>query len=132
MVYNILLVDDDQINLLVLKNYSKSYGKVKFETAQNGLEAIRCIEEGKNKKVFFDLIFLDCNMPVMNGFECARAVRQRIEDGFIPSVVIVALTGDVTDEEKWLCFQSGMNDFLGKPITRQVFKGVLEKYLQLI
>lgn len=107
---HILLVDDNQINLKVtFELLERAFCLV--ETASNGLEAVN-----KAKTENFDLIFMDIQMPVMDGIEAAQRIR-KMDNG--KSTPIVALTAFCTKEDIARFIASGMSDFLPKPSTSE-------------
>ncbi|MFO7883732.1 MAG: response regulator [Desulfobacteraceae bacterium] len=93
------------------------------ETADNGLEAFN-IYAGSPLK--FDLIFMDINMPDMDGFEATRRIRQEEKNmGVNRRVPIIALTANVLEEFENKCLKAGMDAFLAKPVKREdVFRAV--------
>ncbi len=103
----VLVVDDNMTNQLVATATLKELG-VQADTAINGQEAITAF-----KQVFYDLILMDCNMPVMDGYQATEEIRA-IEEGS-KQVVIIALTAKESEEEHARCLSSGMNDVLLKP-----------------
>lgn len=102
----ILVVDDNPTNLLMAQAMLEKLG-AKTLAASNGKEAIY---EYSNSKI--DLILMDCQMPVMDGFEATRELRKR--DATIP---ILAMTANTGHEEKEKCLSAGMNGFIVKPIS---------------
>ena len=126
----VLLVDDDVMNILIHKKYLELYD-IKYETALNGAKALEIIENNAGNNEFFSLILLDCNMPILNGFQTAERIQQLIENGIIPSVPIVALTANVTLSDIELCKKSGMEYFLAKPVSKRKFKEKLMELLKL-
>ncbi|MBK9553434.1 MAG: response regulator [Saprospiraceae bacterium] len=81
---------------------------VQVEVAENGLIAVE-----KLKSSAFDVILMDIQMPVMNGFEATKVIRAL--DSEKAQIPIIAMTANVLKEEVDLCYQAGMNDFIGKP-----------------
>jgi PAS domain S-box-containing protein len=118
----ILLVEDNDINRLYAGSILKSCG-CKVEIAENGLVAI-----GKLKNVNVDLVLMDIQMPVMDGFEATKAIRSG--DNETREVPIIALTANATAKVIEKCMTAGMNDHLGKPFTPEELYIKLEKYLQ--
>ncbi len=90
--------------------------------AENGLEACAAAKERP-----YDLIFMDCQMPVMDGFEATRTIR-RTEAGKTRTPII-ALTAGALKEERDQCYEAGMDDFLSKPIMKQELAKALEAWL---
>jgi len=119
---NILVVDDDQTNIFVMKQYFEKFG-FNYETAFNGKEAIELIIINK----YFDLIVMDCNMPIMNGFEASKLIKKMIEQKEIPKIPILALTANVSIKDIEDCKKSGMDYYLSKPVSKKNLKEMLEK-----
>ncbi len=78
----------------------------------------------------FDLVLMDCQMPVMDGFEATRALRQR-EAGTAAHQVVIALTANASAEDREACRRAGMDDFLSKPFQRSELAGLLQHYAAL-
>ena len=115
----VLLVEDNLINQkLALKLLEKF--KIEATLAQNGQEAIHQLEAN-----LFDLILMDCQMPVMDGYEATRIIRKR--DIMTP---IAALTANASEEDKRVCLACGMNDFLSKPYNIEKMSSLLERWLK--
>lgn len=102
----VLVVDDNQVNRLLVMRVLSQSGFVVAE-ADNGLEALKCFADEDD----FDLIVLDMQMPIMDGFEAAAELRTR---GFTGP--ILALTANVMAEDRRRCLEAGCDEFLGKPI----------------
>jgi len=118
---SILLVEDNDINRLYAGSILKMWG-CPFDTAENGEIALE-----KYKNAHFDLILMDIQMPVMDGFETTKVIRQwSNEKGNVP---IVALTANATQRDIDKCLSIGMNDCLTKPFTQEDLLKVLDKYL---
>jgi CheY-like chemotaxis protein len=101
----ILLVEDDAIHRTVAESILRAYGYRNVAVAVNGEEAVRACTERT-----FDLILMDCEMPVMNGYDASRAIR-----ALGVRTPIVAFTASVTPDNKARCSEAGMDDFLPKP-----------------
>ena len=115
----ILIVDDDQINLLVAKEYMK-YFHLDYMIANNGEEAMnivyqRVVIENKN----IDAILMDCNMPIMDGFVATQKIKEILKNSNKEIIPIIALTANVSSVDIEFCFQSGMNYYLAKPVGRR-------------
>lgn len=119
--FRVLIVDDDMMNIFIHKNYLESIG-VEYEEAFNGLEAIQKIQNRAESNQFFDIILLDCNMPILDGFQAAEKIRNLVEKKKIPYVAIVALTANATISDLSHCQKCGMEYFLGKPVSFKRFK----------
>jgi len=106
----ILLVEDNTANLRVTQALLEALG-CGVSTARNGLEAVAAYRDGG-----FDLVLMDCQMPEMDGYEAARAIRQ-LETFQGRTTPIVALTAHALDDSRDMSLEAGMNDHLTKPFT---------------
>jgi signal transduction histidine kinase/CheY-like chemotaxis protein len=115
----ILLVEDNEFNVVVAKEeLEDAIENVVVEVAENGLIAVE-----KLKSSTFDIILMDVQMPVMNGFEATQAIRNL--DSEKNNTPIIAMTANVLKEEVDLCYKSGMNDFIGKPFdTKELLQKI--------
>jgi signal transduction histidine kinase/CheY-like chemotaxis protein len=118
---NILLVEDDKFNQVFAIRLLKKMG-YSIDCAVNGQEALDQLEQ-KN----YELIFMDVQMPVLDGLECTRQIRQ--SDRIQP--FIVAMTANALEEDKEMCFSVGMDDFISKPIDWSKLEQLLIKFHQL-
>ena len=118
----VLLVEDNLINQEVAIAYLKQLG-CKVTTADDGLEALDLVQQKS-----FDLIFMDCQMPKMDGYETTRKIRSF--EGTYTKNVIIALTAHITKRDKENCFEAGMNDYMGKPYKIETLQHVLVKWLK--
>lgn len=113
-----LVVDDNQVNRLVLGRMLKRLG-IDIEYAENGVIAVEKVS------IFsFDIIFMDLEMPEMNGIDATRVIRR--QGNMIP---IVAVTAYVMPEDRLECVSSGMNDFLSKPINQKIIEGSVHRWI---
>ncbi len=117
---DVLLVEDNRLNQIVARQMLERLG-CRVVIAQNGSEACAAV-----KKRPYDLIFMDCQMPVMDGFEATRQIRGTEAGHRTP---IIALTAGALKEERDHCYQAGMDDFLSKPIARLELAAALGKWL---
>lgn len=116
----ILLVEDNPVNQLVAKGMLAKLG-CQVELATQGVEALARLEEQA-----FDLVLMDCNMPVMDGYEATRRIRQR---GRWPGLPVVALTANAMPEERERCRAAGMDDYLAKPFRREDLLAVVDRWV---
>ena len=114
----ILVVDDNELNLRVVDYMLKRLG-YEADHAKNGLEAITALE-----KTPYDVILMDVQMPVMDGLEATRRIRERFPKG--DHLKIIALTANALKGEREICLESGMDDYLSKPIKMESLKAVLK------
>jgi PAS domain S-box-containing protein len=116
----ILLVEDNPVNQKVATAMLKKMGCV-VTVAPNGARALEQIAQR-----CFDLIFMDCQMPIMDGFETTRAIRQMV--GKIRDIPIIAMTAHALKGDRQRCLDAGMNDYLSKPVHRNSLVTILQKY----
>ena len=116
----ILLVEDNPVNQLVAKGMLSKLG-CDVVVAAHGGEALSRLEQKT-----FDLVLMDCNMPVMDGYEATRQIRHR---GRWPKLAIVALTANAMPEERERCRSAGMNDYLAKPFRREELAALIDVWV---
>lgn len=119
---NILVVEDNEMNRELLKRMIHKYiPKAQIEEAVDGLEGVRFFRESKP-----DLVFMDVQMPNMDGLEAATEIRKHPSGAKVP---IIALTAGALYEERKKCFDVGMDQFLTKPIDILALNQILFRYL---
>ncbi len=118
----ILVAEDNVMNQEVVRGMLEALNYT-VDIAPNGKEAVKAASES-----FYDLIFMDCQMPEMDGFEATRCIRDQ-ERAIGKRTRIVALTGNVVKEDLDKCLAHGMDDFLGKPFTLEKLGAMLSKWL---
>tara|TARA_B100002003_G_scaffold237801_1_gene255322 strand:- start:7937 stop:9925 length:1989 start_codon:yes stop_codon:yes gene_type:complete len=120
--FNVLLVDDVDTNRLVAEVFLNELG-FKSDHATNGKEAVEALSQNH-----YDIIFMDCHMPVMDGFEATQQLRESGTD----NVVIIAMTADVTSENITRCKEAGMDKVILKPLTIEKIIDVIEFCSELL
>lgn len=125
MLETLVLIDDDNIYLMLCQRTIKRFGKFKNVLTFNYAdEALSYIENNKDEKI--DLIFLDINMPRMNGFEFLTEATKRLKDQFRTNVVIMVTTSiDPNDIEKSKYFPN-VKGYMAKPLTDERLKRAVE------
>lgn len=118
----ILLVEDNQLNQMVALGVLEP-SHVHVTTAINGKDALEKLEQEA-----FDLILMDIHMPILDGFAATKMIRT-LEDPHKSNIPIIALTANVMPHELALCTESGMNDYISKPIMIEQFYHILQKYI---
>lgn len=118
----VLVVEDNPVNTRIAMTFLKRMGTAP-EHAVNGLEALEVLEE---ESCAFDMILMDCQMPLMDGFQASRAIRNK--GGKWEKIPIVALTANAFDEDAQRCVEAGMNDHLAKPYTFAQLATLLEEW----
>ncbi|UTV29790.1 response regulator [Photobacterium atrarenae] len=117
----VLVVEDTMVNQKVAQKMLEKLG-VSVALADNGRHAIEQFQQRQ-----FDLIFMDCQMPVLDGFAATEEIRALEKPG--EHVPIIALTANVVKEERDKCLAAGMDDFVSKPVSQQKLAQVLDQYL---
>lgn len=120
----ILIAEDNPINQKVIQFMLQSLG-LKNKIACNGQETLSALKQSK-----YDLIFMDCQMPIMDGYEATQRIRN--DDGNKNQrTPIIALTANVLDDDRKHCHDVGMDDFLSKPINQRELQKCLSKWLNI-
>ncbi|MEP3350659.1 MAG: ATP-binding protein [Marinomonas sp.] len=119
----VLLAEDNLTNQIVARGLLKLYG-VEVVIAENGQKAVELAQS-----TAFDMIFMDCQMPVMDGYEATRQIRQLTDSKTPADVAIVALSANAMKEDESDCFAAGMNDHVAKPVSQDKLLAILNKWL---
>jgi CheY-like chemotaxis protein len=114
----ILLVEDNAVNLRFMQLQLQKFG-YDAVCAANGLEALAAVEQAA-----FDLVFMDCQMPEMDGYEATRRLRR---DPRSAGLRIVALTANAMAGDRDKCLAAGMDDYLAKPVREPELRSVLQR-----
>lgn len=121
----ILLVEDNDLNAEIATELLTEEG-IMIERAENG---VACIDMfNKAKQNYYSLILMDIQMPIMNGYEASRRIRE-LKDGNKSQIPIVAMTANAFEEDKRMALVSGMNDHVAKPIDMNVLLPTIMKYM---
>lgn len=121
----VLLVEDNELNMEIAKEIFEM-AKLNVETAENGEVAVKKFLESEEH--YYDIIFMDIQMPVMNGYEAARAIRALNRPDAV-STPIVAMTANAFAEDIQQAKNAGMNEHLAKPIDFNMLNEILKKVL---
>jgi CheY-like chemotaxis protein len=119
----VLLVEDNLVNQLLARKFLERLGYA-IAIVGNGLEALAAL-----KKEAFDLVLMDCQMPVMDGFEATKRIRNPSTGALDPQIPIIAMTANVLQSDRDACLSAGMDDYLAKPVNLQDLKLTLERNL---
>jgi len=119
----VLLVEDNPVNQLVATELLISLG-CEVITADSGADGLRAMNDGS-----FDLVLMDCQMPVMDGFEATRRWRAHEQQMGVHRLPVVALTANAITGDRELCIAAGMDDYLTKPVSREQLEDVLQAFL---
>ena len=121
----VLVVDDNYVNQAVAKGMLEKFG-LEVDLANNGLEALELLQQ-----LSYDLVFMDCQMPVMDGYTATRKIRDPqsgVKNHLVP---VIAMTANVMQGDKEKCLAAGMNEFIAKPVDPVKLGHVLAKLLSL-
>ena len=121
----VLLVEDNDLNAEIATELLTEEG-IMIERAENGVACIDMLNKAKQN--YYSLILMDIQMPIMNGYEASRRIRE-LKDGNKSQIPIVAMTANAFEENKKMAFASGMNDHVAKPIDMNVLLPTIMKYM---
>jgi len=119
----VLLVEDNELNAALAKDLLTLMG-LKVTVAGNGAEATAAVERAS-----FDVILMDCQMPIMDGYEATRAIRRQERERGAGRVAIVAVTANALAGDREKCLEAGMDDHLAKPYTARQLHEILTAWL---
>jgi CheY-like chemotaxis protein/HPt (histidine-containing phosphotransfer) domain-containing protein len=119
----VLLVEDNITNQQVALGILKKLG-LKANAVANGAEAVKALES-----MFYDLVFMDVQMPVMDGLEATRRIRNPDFIGVNRNISIIAMTAHAMQGDREICIEAGMNDYITKPVSSQSIAEVIERWL---
>ena len=119
----LLVVEDHHVNRIVVMEMIKKLG-ISADVATDGDEAVAAVKDGD-----YDLVLMDCQMPVMDGYEATKRIRAF--DGPKGKVPIVAVTANAMSDDRDQCVEAGMDDYITKPISRKSLQEVLERWLPI-
>ncbi len=122
----VLIVEDNKVNQQVASINLKMLG-IDYKIANNGAEAVELYKRHHDDIL---VILMDCMMPIMDGFDATKAIRQLEKNENMTLTTIIALTASILDDDIQKCFDSGMDDYLPKPFRREVLQEKIAK-LQL-
>ncbi|WP_320042865.1 response regulator [uncultured Desulfobacter sp.] len=120
--FKILIVDDIDTNVVTVREIIKKQG-YQTDSASNGIQAVEKVEQNK-----YDLIFMDCQMPEMDGYEASRRIREyeTLED--LMATPIIAMTGNAFEKDRQACKAAGMDDFISKPVNPHALIELINMY----
>lgn len=116
---HVLLVEDNQVNQLVASSLLRKLGH-SVDLAENGKQALEALEERN-----YDMVLMDCQMPVMDGYEATRKIRENPAWKRLP---VIAVTANVMQGDREDCLASGMNDYITKPYNRNELKAAIDRW----
>ena len=122
----ILLVEDNELNMEIAQTILEDAGFV-IDTANDGVEAVEIMEHAAPGQ--YDLILMDIQMPVMNGYEAAKRIRA-LQNQEVASIPIVAMTANAFEEDKERSYEAGMNGHLAKPVSVETLMNMIHKIMK--
>ncbi len=120
---SILVVDDNELNLMIATKMLTKKGHV-VQPAKTGLEALEKVKANR-----YDIVFMDVNMPEMDGLDATRRIRQWEASSGKTPVPVIAMTAYAMKEDRDRCISSGMNDYISKPIDSRAIDLILRKFM---
>eukprot|EP01060_Flectonema_neradi_P000576 TRINITY_DN1035_c0_g1_i1.p1 TRINITY_DN1035_c0_g1~~TRINITY_DN1035_c0_g1_i1.p1 ORF type:complete len:1190 (+),score=262.61 TRINITY_DN1035_c0_g1_i1:1156-4725(+) len=122
----LLVAEDNPTNQLLIKKQLAQFG-ITPTICSNGQEAVDALQQDQ-----YHLVFMDCHMPVLDGYGAVKQIRSMEANGVLsrdqPPITIIALTADALPHTRGLCVESGMNDYIAKPLRKNMLKTVLDTY----
>ncbi|MBI5362342.1 MAG: response regulator, partial [Planctomycetes bacterium] len=119
----VLVVEDNALNQRIAVRLLERHGLC-ADVAANGAEALVAVERAD-----YQLVLMDCHMPVMDGFEATRRLRERESTRSVERLPIVALSAGLRPEDRKRCLEQGMDEFLSKPFPLAALERVLQRFL---
>ena len=113
----VLIAEDNDSNYILMQYILKKY--YEFYRARNGQEAVELVKEGKP-----DLVLMDMKMPMMDGLEATRQIKE-----LYPDLPVIAVTANAFDSDKQAALEAGCNDFLPKPVNAEKCLQIIGRYL---
>ena len=118
-----LIAEDSEVNQMIISSYLQKHG-ITSHIANNGENAITQFTNHQ-----YDLVFMDCQMPVLDGYQATRIIRGNENNSNKNRTPIIAMTGNALSGDREKCLDSGMDDYLTKPIKKEILAELLEKWL---
>ena len=122
---NVLLVDDNEINVLEASEFLSGIG-ITPDVAIDGQDAIdKLNQEGSD----YSLILMDCQMPIVDGYQATRLIREGKAGDKYKQAKIIAVTANALDTDRQKCLDAGMDDYISKPLKVDSFTTLVKQYL---
>ena len=121
----ILVAEDNPVNKNVAQAMLRMMG-LRAEVVADGQEAVNALQ-----MIPYDLVLMDCQMPVMDGFKATRCIRNEASGVINPGIPIIAMTASTMQSDRDLCIQAGMSDFIAKPVQKRELAEVLARWLAI-
>ncbi|MDQ1363363.1 MAG: hypothetical protein QG652_1224, partial [Pseudomonadota bacterium] len=121
---HVLLVEDNPVNQIVAKKMLEKIG-ISFEVANNGQEAVDRLQQTHH----FDLVLMDCQMPLMDGYAATGEIRKREQQETLAHLTVIAMTANAMEGDRAKCIEAGMDDYVSKPVKQAELQSMLQKWL---
>ena len=113
----VLVAEDNDSNFVLMSYILKKY--YQFERAKNGMEAVEMVDKGQ-----YDIVLMDIKMPVMDGLQATKTIKEKQ-----PDLPIVALTANAFDSDRQLAMEAGCDDFLSKPVSSEACIETIKRFV---
>lgn len=124
----VLLVEDNDVNIIVAKAILETF-PLSIDVANNGVQALEMIEQKRlSDRAAYEAVFMDCQMPEMDGFEASRRLR---DNPLYANLPIIAMTANAMKGDREKCLSAGMSDYISKPLDAAVIQEKLFKWLRV-
>ncbi len=121
---SLLLVEDNPVNQKVALAMLKKLGLTRVDLAVNGQEAVEMSAANQ-----YTLVLMDCQMPVMSGYEATGIIRKREQQNVGRHLPIIAMTANAMEGDREKCLQMGMDDYIAKPVKVDSLQSVLSQWV---
>jgi CheY-like chemotaxis protein len=123
----ICIAEDNPINQKIAISFVRKLG-FQCQAYSDGMQAVTALREASAKGDPFSLVLMDCQMPVLDGYDATRLIRKD-KDPAVRDVLIIAMTASAIRGDREKCIEAGMNNYMAKPVRAQVLKEMLEEYM---
>lgn len=113
----VLIAEDNDSNFILMTYILRKY--YQFDRARNGQEAVEMVEKSE-----YDIVLMDIKMPVMDGLEATKAIKEKF-----PELPVVALTANAFDSDRQLAVEAGCDDFLSKPVSSDLCLKTIKRFV---
>jgi len=125
----ILIVDDNPFNVTVAEHMIIALG-YQVKSALSGEAAVDILCQNDHRGRPIKIIFMDCQMPVMDGYETTKVLKEKMRKEEIPNIPVIAFTANDSEKDKEKCKKVGMSDYLTKPLSESKLKEIIFKYIK--
>ncbi len=122
MLGHVLLVEDNKVNQMVANKMLTGMG-LTVDLAEDGAKALAALAEKR-----YDLVLMDCQMPVLDGYQATRAFRSREPQGE-KRLPIIAMTANAMEGDRQKCLEAGMDDYIAKPVKKELLRKLMGQWL---